>query len=227
LSATGDANSDDCPIQVCDFNTGIELDNELKKLYLEGAGGGQRMETYELSAYYFAHYCDIDNAKTPFIFFIVDEAPYPNVTKRFIKEHMGDVVSENVDSKQAFRDLFRAFHGNVFIFQNKYGNSDSHTDEIRLVWEEILGEEYKDHLIPITEEKSIVDLLLGIIAMVSGSRSLTTYKTDMVSRGQSETRIEKVEKSLESISKAIVPRVKVDLPVDSKVSNKKTTARKL
>jgi hypothetical protein len=228
FSATGDANSDSCPIQVCDFNTGIKLDDELKKIYLEGGGGGQLKETYELSAYYFAHYCDMVNAKTPFMFFIVDEAPYKTVQKEFIEQYMGDSVGEDIDSKQVFRDLFKKFHGNVFIFQNKYlGSRSSETEEIRDEWREVLGNTYKDHLIPIEEEKSIVDLILGTIAMVSGSRSLTTYKSDMVSRGQTDTRIAKVEKSLQTISKSIVPRVNVDLPTDTGSGTKKHTARKL
>jgi hypothetical protein len=216
FSATGDANSDRYPIQVCDFGAGIKLDDELKKLSLEGGGGGQEMETYELSAYYFAHKCEMKKAKIPFMFFIVDEAPYGKVNKGFIETHIGDTVGEDIDSKQVFRDLFKTFKGNVYVFQNNYSGRGygSTTRKIENEWKQILGKTNESHLIHITEEKSIIDLILGVIAMVSGSRDLATYKADMVSRGQTGTRVSVVEKSLDGISRAIVPRANIDLPAD-------------
>jgi hypothetical protein len=226
FSATGDANSDSYPIQVCDFDTGIKLDDQLKKLCLEGGGGGQRMETYELSAYYFAHKCAMSKAIMPFMFFIIDEAPYETVNSEFIENLIGDKVSEDVDSKQAFRDLFRNFKGNVFIFQNEYSSSKSDTLEIEAEWKKIIGKNYASHMIPIKEEKAIIDLILGTIAMVSGSRSLVTYKTDMKSRGQTDTRISVVEDSLLNISKAIVPRANIDAPVGISLNKKTGNARK-
>jgi hypothetical protein len=228
FSATGDANSDQYPIQVCDFEAGIKLDDELKKICLEGRGGGQMRETYELSAYYFAHKCDMKKAKIPFVFFIVDEAPYKELNKDFIKEHIGDDIGEDIDSKQVFRDLFKKFRGNVYIFQNNYNGSSYGSDskEIGKSWKTVLGKTYENHLIHIKEEKSIIDLLLGTIAMVSGSRDLATYKTDMLSRGQTETRISVVEESLGDISRALVPMANVDLPTPLNSGAKKHTARK-
>lgn len=41
--------------------------------------------------------------------------------------------------------------------------------------------------------------------MVSSSRTLETYKVDMLGRGQSQARIESVSKSLENLSTALVP----------------------
>jgi hypothetical protein len=233
FSAIGDAHCDNSPIQVCDFKAGIDIDKELKKLYMEGGGGGQTMETYELSAYYFAHKCNMPNATLPFFFFIADESPYAVLDQDIIEEYIGDSVTEDVDSKQIFRDLFRNFKGNVYIFQNDYGGSEhgskSETSKINNEWKRLIGKNYAEHLIRIKEEKSIIDLILGTIAMVSGSRSLTTYKTDMVARGQTDTRIATVEESLGSISKAIVPRSSFStsiFTVDSDTDKKKPTSRK-
>lgn len=227
FSATGDANSDSCPIQVCDFKKGIDLDTELKKIYLEGRGGGQRCETYELSAYYFAHKCDMPKANMPFFFFIADESPYESIDNEFIKDYIGEYIEEDIDSKKAFQDLFKNFHENVFILQNNYNSSDSDTREIRKIWKNLIGKTHENHIIHIEDEKSIVDLILGTIAMVSGSRSLATYKADMVSRGQTDTRIATVESSLGDISKALVPRVNIDLPTNGNSDKKKHNARKL
>ena len=79
--AVGDAYTDEYPLQVCDFAKGIELDSWIEKIGLEGAGGGQRMESYELAAYYLYKNAKFKAGSEPIIFFIGDEKPDPTVNK--------------------------------------------------------------------------------------------------------------------------------------------------
>lgn len=216
FSATGDATCDSSPLQVCDFKKGIELDKELKKIYLESGGGGQLTETYELSAYYLANKCEMPNAKTPFAFFIVDEAPYSSLDRDIVKEIIGDSLSEDISSKKVFQNLFNKFNGNVFIFENNYQGSgninSSQTKSINKKWLETVGKQYESHIIPVVEEKSIVDLMLGTIALASGNRNMDAYLVDMGKRGQTNDRKKSVQSSLGNLSKALVPRVDANLP---------------
>ena len=100
-----------------------------------------------------------------------------------------------------FRLLRKKVHDNVFMLLNKYSGC-SFQNDITSCWEKLLAPE---HVVKIEEEKAIVDLMLGIISMISSSRTLDTYKVDMLGRGQSQARIESVSKSLESLSTALVP----------------------
>lgn len=210
FAATGDANSDEAPLQVCDFAAGLALDDWLAKLWLEGGGGGQRMETYELAAWYFSHYCDMPSAEQPFFFIIADEAPYPDVKADQIRSIIGNETSD-MDSKQVFEELFKKFQGNVFILLNPYfGDTERwENEQIMKKWKEILGPR-AEHIIRLYEEKSIIDVILGVIALRSGARDLTQYLEDMKSRGQTKTRIEHVKTSLRT-SIVAVPVVKVTL----------------
>ena len=45
--ACGDANSDRYPLQVCNFEKGVKIDEWLESIVLESGGGGQKKETYE------------------------------------------------------------------------------------------------------------------------------------------------------------------------------------
>ena len=74
--AVGDAYTDDYPLQIGDFAKGIELDSWLEKIVLEGCGGGQRRESYELAAYYLYKNTKFVKGAEPIIFFIGDEMPY-------------------------------------------------------------------------------------------------------------------------------------------------------
>ena len=103
---------------------------------------------------------------------------------------------------------------------NKYASRYFENDTIAC-WENLLAPE---HVIKIGEEKAIVDLMLGIISMVSSTRTLETYKIDMLDRGQTQARIEGVSKSLKGLSTALVP-VKVSGAITKTSSDKKSTQK--
>ena len=59
--AVGDATCDGAPLQVGQFETTAELMNQrLTWSYLEGGGGGQNKESYELALYFLAEHTDMD-----------------------------------------------------------------------------------------------------------------------------------------------------------------------
>lgn len=220
--AIGDArNNENAPLQVGDFEQGIKLDDILKKIYLEKNGGGQQKETYELAAYYYLHHCEMPNSELPFLFFIGDEGFYSKITASILKEYLGEKSSEEKDSKHIFAELNKKFQNNVFLFHRSYGDS-SVDREVTNQWKEVLPAE---HLIHMKEDKSIVDLMLGVIAMVSNARNLDAYTADMKSRGQDIKRISTVSSALTPLSNTM-SLVKVnDLPAITGRDRKEGTKR--
>lgn len=230
FSAVGDAYSDSAPLQICDFDFGIGLDDKLKKIFLEGRGGGTMCESYELAAHYFVNNCEMPNAKLPFFFFIGDEAPYARADKSQLEKLIGNVPNNRLDSTEIFSDLFKQFNGNVFFLQNAYyGNRAdvSSTNGIRAKWLEYFGTENGEKIIQIHDEKSVIDVILGTIALVTRSRTMDTYTKDLAKRGQTNDRIGTVEQSLGGLSKAIVPYVKAGLTTTSSSKKNKSGGRKL
>lgn len=198
ICAVGDAYCDDYPLQIGSFAKGIELDSWIEKLVLESGGGGQRKESYELAAYYLYKNTRFAPGSKPIIFFIGDEMPYTTVNKNQA-EDFGIKCSEN--NIKPFGLLREKVDDNVFMLLNKYCGSNFESD-ITSCWKNLLAPE---HVIKIREEKSIVDLMLGIISMISESRTLESYKIDMLGRGQTKERIDGVSKSLEGLAGIIVP----------------------
>ena len=205
--ACGDANSDDFPLQVTDFAKGIALDDHLKELYLEGHGGGQTCETYALAAYYLANFSQLPNSDIPVCCIIADESPYDFFKRGVASEILGIELQENIASKVVFEELLRVYKGNVFVFLNPYGGRRNPEDSVSVRiyedWCRIFGR--REQVIKILEEKSIVDMILGVIAMVSRKRDLAGYLTDMANRGQTPKRLQNVASALDGVSKAIVP----------------------
>lgn len=199
--AVGDAFTDSYPMQICDFAKGIVLDSYLEKLVLEGNGGGQRMESYELMAYYLYKNTSFLPESEPIIFFIGDEAPYPYTDEDQAKDF--GIEIEEYARLHPFECLRKKVNDNVFCLLNKYCG-DRFESSITHTWENMLAPE---HVIKIKEEKSVVDLMLGVISMKSGSRTLAGYIGDMQGRNQTEKRIENVKGSLEKLSQTILPAV--------------------
>lgn len=90
--------------------------------------------------------------------------------------------------------------------KNIYAN---YGDEvIRHQWERVIP---KEHIFAIEDPKSIIDVTLGVLAVVAGGESLPGYLEDMRRRRQSEERIAEVGRALEGLStRQEVARVEVE-----------------
>lgn len=203
FAACGDATVDKYPLQVPDPSTGNAIDKWLSKLCLEGEGGTGICETYELAAYYFANYFEMRNAETPVMIIIADEMPYDYVDASHIKRVLGGQAGKDIDSKTVFADLFRKFKGNVYILLQPYRHDPNcgASKEILRVWRKLIPAEYHSHIIPIIQEKSIVDLMLYAIAHAAGYfENIDGYEDDLRGKGQSNDRITAVRQSFAGLS---------------------------
>lgn len=197
--AIGDVTCDDAPIQISDFGQGAQIDQLITKSYLEGGGGSGFQESYEIAAYFFAKNCDLINSELPFFFITGDERFYAKVTSKIISEIFDYKSKEKeYDSKELWRELCQKF--NVFHLHKPYENKN---EDMHIVthWKQALGEE---RIIVLENPKACIDTILGIIALVSGKRTLREYVNDMMERNQSEIRIDEVVNSLNGITQLFI-----------------------
>lgn len=177
--AVGDVYTDEAPLQITPFEKGIDIDGWLKKIWLEGNGGGQTMESYDLAALFYLTRCSISNCEKGFFFFIGDEGFYPEL--------------DGKPTREIFEGLKNKFE--TYFLHLQY---DCGSDNERIIkdWRSVLGE----RLMILQEPKSIVDVIIGIIAMNMGVQ-FTSYVDDMKGRGQTSERI----KNVGSVIKKIKP----------------------
>ena len=204
VCAVGDATCDDYPIQIGTPAKGLEIDTWMEKLVLESGGGGQRTESYELMAHYLLNSTEFEKDSNPIVFFIADEKPYDNV-----KEEEANEIGLPIQKEyNPWPELNKKFKDNVFVMLNKYCGNKFEND-ITDKWKKILPPQ---HTIRIPEEKAIVDLMLGILAIQK--QELEDYAIDMKNRGQTQQRIEGVTESLQELSDstALSTHVNTNLP---------------
>jgi uncharacterized protein YfaP (DUF2135 family) len=114
IAAIGDVTSDQAPLQVGQFEADNRLDEELQRVWIEEGGGGTGQESYELAAYFYSRTNCVRLAqgigKKGYFFFVGDEGFYPKVDRAAVRRIIGDELSEDLPSAQAFARLQEKFH---------------------------------------------------------------------------------------------------------------------
>lgn len=111
--AVGDAIADDAPLQVSRFGEGKEIDELIAKIWLEGGGGGNQHESYELAAYFYNHYAKIPQAEMAFFFVTGDEGYFDHPKVNHYYKVLGEKpAGEVVDALAEWRKLMENY--NVF-----------------------------------------------------------------------------------------------------------------
>ena len=191
--AIGDATCDDAPLQITEFGQGVQLDQLISKIYLEGGGGGGSDESYELSAYFYLRHSNLVNAELPFFFVTGDEHFYTAILPKYFNEVFG-IQEAKTNSKDIWKELCKKF--NVFHLHKPYFQKDE-DDEILNQWRLALG---KERILPVQTPKACIDVILGVLALTSGTRTLQQYIEDMRDRGQTEERIDEIREALKNLT---------------------------
>jgi len=116
--AIGDANSDQAPLQVGQFESTAELmDQWLTWSFLEGGGGPGASESYDLAFYIAAQHTDMDNwekrKKKGYLFLTGDENPYPAVSRHHIDALVGEKLDEDIPIEEVIAAAAETY--NIFF----------------------------------------------------------------------------------------------------------------
>lgn len=192
FAAVGDAYSDNYPLQVRKYASGKDLEKRLKELVIEGNGGGQTCESYDLAALYYARKVEMPDAIKPITIFIGDEGLYDLVNPDQAKTLLG-MSLEKVSSRDVFEELKRK--SAVYLIRKPYGSgdSDSTNQRIQAQWESYLG---ADHVAMLPEAGRVVDVIFGILAKET---SRVDYFRKELKGRQTPKQVDTVLKTLHTI----------------------------
>jgi hypothetical protein len=169
FAAVGDYNSDTAPLQVGQFESGVEMESDISKFWLEGGGGGQipPQESYELMAYVGARKTSIDcfekRGRKGYFFFIGDERPYPKVSKAQISHLISPELEADIPTPEVFKELQKMY--NVFYVLPARASHGRDYELVR-VWQDLIGPE---HVLKIEDEAGVPELIAAQIGMCEGA----------------------------------------------------------
>jgi hypothetical protein len=141
FGAVGDATCDRVPLQVGQFESDNRMDDDLAHIVLEGGGGGQRTESYELAMYFMARHTSLDcverRGRRGYLFLIGDELPYAAVKPKEVRKVIGDELAEPIPVAAIVAELRRKFEV-YYILPG--GSAYAGNPEILDHWRGLLGQ---------------------------------------------------------------------------------------
>ena len=165
VGAVGDAVTDHIPFQIAQFESDNKIDEHLRKIVLEGNGGGQIHESYALAAYFAAKLTAIDcfekRGQKGYLFITGDEMPYDVTTKDQIKKIFGIKEEADIATDQIFKEAAEKYEI-YFILPNQ--TSYYKYPSVNEAWRALLG----DHLLRLEDPNAICELIASTIAVNEG-----------------------------------------------------------
>ena len=169
VGAIGDATCDAAPLQVGQFESGIEIEEDLGRLYLEGGGGGHITESYELALYFMARHTSLDcyekRGQRSHLFVIGDEVPYPAVKRREVARHVGDRLQADIHVEELLAELKRTYEV-YFVLPRMTSHWNNGTVLRR--WAQLLGQ----NVLRLEEPAGICELIASTIGLDEGKVDL-------------------------------------------------------
>lgn len=161
--AIGDANSDQAPVQVGQFETTAELmDQWLTWTYIESGGGGTGEESYELAFYVAAQHTDTDNwvkrKKKGYLFVTGDEFPYPAVSRLHVEALFGEKLDEDIPIEEVIAAAAETYHL-FFLIPDA-----PRAKRCGPRWTELLG----DHAIRMESPRDACTVAASIVGLTEG-----------------------------------------------------------
>lgn len=197
IGAIGDATSDTYPLQWGQYESDNRLDDQIAAVILEGNGGGQQRETYELGAYMSARHTHLEPyelfGKKGFVFFFGDEMPYDVIRRDYGRYHWGgdghtlksltgDVAAEDISAATIFAELMRKNH--VFFLFQRMGAY--RPEEITPAWEKLIG---RENVIVLDDPAASVEAIAALIARFEGGLDTDATKAAMLAAGGSKSSV--------------------------------------
>ena len=207
IGAIGDAYSDAVPLQVGQFESDNRIDAMVEAMYLEGNGGGQVHETYELGAYFLARHTYLEpfhkQGRKGYAIFIGDEKPYDMVRRVFkgrygvdhtLESLIGDKLEADVSTERIFTELKEQYEV-FFLFQKQGAYQPS---EILPIWKKLLGE----RALVLDDPAAVCEFIAGLLGMMEGGLALDEVEDDLRAIGADASAIRAAGKALATVTTA-------------------------
>ena len=186
-------------LQVGQFESGIEIDNDLEKLWLTGHGGGTYEESYELALYFMARHTAHDSwekrGRKGYLFLIGDEHPYPEVDQIQVLDIIGDKLQGNIPLKAILDEVRERYH--VFFV---IPNLTNHYNDPKLEkeWIRLLGQQY---VLRLQDPEKICEMIAGVVALNEEHVGLAELCADGVIDGELNNALVPIANAVKDVSR--------------------------
>lgn len=176
--------SDRAPLQVSQFEAGaVTLIEQLRAMWLEGGGGGNDSESYDLPWYFAANKTAIDSfdkrGQKGFIFTIGDEMPPPDLSHHDIERVFGNGQHPDAGTTAELiahvSERYQVFH--IIAEEGNYARGRA--DQVNAAWVKLLG----PNVIRMRDHTQLADIVVATLQIAGGADSKTVINESKLSAG--------------------------------------------
>lgn len=179
FSAVGDYTCDKVPLQVGQFESGVEMDDDITKIFIESGGGGSFEESYELALYFFGKKTSIDcfekRGKKGYLYLVGDENPYPFAQRDALSNIIGDTVQEDVPLERVV-EMAREKYNVFFIIP--MGANHSNPRDMKILkerWGALLGPQ---NVLVLDDPEKVCEVIGHSIGLMEGTADAAHFAAD-------------------------------------------------
>jgi hypothetical protein len=194
FAAVGDATCDRVPLQVGQFESDNRMDQNLENMILEGGGGGQKTESYELMLYVAARHTAIDcfekRQRKGYLFLIGDEMAYDRVKRHEIDRLIAPGLQADVALDEVIAEVAQRYHVYYVI---PGGASHGDDQQVTGFWTHHLG---PGRVIPLASPEDTSASIAVTIGVSEGVISVDDGVRHLADRGLLARTIDGIGKAL-------------------------------
>ncbi len=199
--AIGDATQSNevAPLQVGQFESEATLmDTCLTNIFLEGKGGGNDGESYDLAFYVAARHTSMDcwekRGRKGYLFVTGDEPPLKEVGAQHVKRLIGTPLQEDIPFKNIVEEASKTFHSFFLIPDVVRGERCSRR------WRDVLG----DNVIVMEDPKDTCLVAATLVGLTEGTLDdLSAVYAKLESLGKDLNQVNRVIRVVESYASSI------------------------
>lgn len=142
MMAIGDIFNDEAPLQVTQFEADIRIAEQLTDLWLEGRGGGNSFESYDLPWIFASEKTKIDSfdkrGKKGYLFTIGDELPPTTAPASTLRNRIGVNFQQDIkldESLAMAQEKYHVFH--IIVEEGSFAKRN--LPEVNQRWKSLLG----------------------------------------------------------------------------------------
>jgi len=167
VMAVGDAVCDRSPFQIGQFESDITVAKWLETIHVEGNGGGNNSESYDLPVYYAAFHTSIDcfekRGKKGYLFTIGDEMPREKTLREHVKKLIGVEQESDItltELLESANKMYNVYH--IIIAQGHYASGN--LNKVKNRWSEYYGQ----HAVVLNDYNKLSELIVSLIQLNEG-----------------------------------------------------------
>ncbi len=210
-AAVGDYYSDRAPLQVGQFESGLEMDDDLKNMFLEGGGGGSYQESYNDAMYFFWKHTSIDcwekRGKKGYLFLVGDEHAYPLSSKDEIAKLFGDKVEKDFKVEELVAGVQEKYHLFFMILEN--GTYHGKDPELKQWWQKLVGPE---NVIMLQDINLLCETIGSVVGLMEGVASTDSLEADLKAVGVPAKSVGHVTTAVDPLARSLVKTSSANLP---------------